>query len=302
MNEQTQYTFEDWLHNKFWKEKGLTEQYVCNDSEQYLHLVSMGKMTYEVLNKIQDEQSKAYEYMIKCTLETNEKFFKRQAAKSLDLQKVIEIKIKKIEKYIQDNEDLYYDVILPRLHRGIKIGAKYILPEQYLKYSKNDYLDAFIVIHAPYRIGINGKLVSFPTDEQMKYAQMETQALWLKRLQEYCKNGYSDTPALETIFDAAKPGYNLCLQLLKELEFVDDKGNTLQKANVEILGIAVALKESSHNLLKAKYSDDELVNIIQQHLKIPFSTDNKRRYKGFHLTKDEAKKLINNYMKKVRAT
>ena len=26
MNEQTQYTFEDWLHNKFWKEKGLTEQ------------------------------------------------------------------------------------------------------------------------------------------------------------------------------------------------------------------------------------------------------------------------------------
>jgi len=187
MKEQTQYTFEDWLHNKFWNEKGLTEQYVCNDSEQYLHLVGMGKMTYEVLNKIQDEQGKAYEYMIKCTLETNERFFKRQAAKSLDLQKVIEIKIKKIEKYIQDNEDLYYDVILPRLHRGIKVGAKYILPEQYLEYIKNGFIDAFTFIDAPYQIGINGKLVSFPTDEQKKYAVMETQVMWLKRLQEYQK-------------------------------------------------------------------------------------------------------------------
>ena len=302
MNEQTQYTFEDWLHNKFWKEKGLTEQYVCNDSEQYLHLVSMGKMTYEVLTKIQDEQSKAYEYMIKCTLETNEKFFKRQAAKSLDLQKVIEIKIKKIEKYIQDNEDLYYDVILPRLHRGIKIGAKYILPEQYLKYSKNGYLDAFIVIHAPYQIGINGKLVSFPTDKQMKYAQMEAQVLWLKRLQEYCKNGYSETPALETIFDAAKPGYNLCLQLLKELEFVDDKGNTKPqvKAN-EILGLAVALKESSHNLLNENYTDDRLMELLQKHLNLSYSPDTKRRGKGYDLKKDEAKNYINSYMKKARA-
>lgn len=185
--EKYQYTFDDWVNNKFWNEKGFTGQYVCNDSEQYLHLVSMGKMTYEVLNKIQDEQNKAYDYLIECTLKTNERFFEKQAEKSLDLQKVIDIKIKRIEKYIQENEDLYYDVILPKLHRGIKIGAKYILPEQYLEYRNNGFLDAFIVVQAPYQVGINGKLVSFPTDEQKKYAEMEAQVLWLKRLQEYKK-------------------------------------------------------------------------------------------------------------------
>jgi hypothetical protein len=172
-------------HHKFWDEAGLTQQYVCNDSEQYLHLVSMGKMTYEVLNEIQEEQSKAYDYMIKKSLETNEKFFKKDTKNSLDLQKVIEIKIEKIETYITQNKDLHYEVILPRLHRGIKLGAKFIIPEQYKAYSSNDFLDVFLGHKAPYRININGKLVSFPTDEQMKYAQMEVYILWLRKLKEY---------------------------------------------------------------------------------------------------------------------
>jgi hypothetical protein len=115
-------------------------------------------------------------------------------------------------------------------------------------------------------------------------------------------NGYTDTPALQQIFHAAKPGYDLCLQLLRELEFVDDEGNTKPrtKAN-DILGLAVALKETSHNLLKERYPDNELMKVLQHHLNLPFTSNIKRRGKGYKLKKDEAKNYINSYMKTARA-
>ena len=188
IGEKPQYTFEDWISNRFWREKDYTGRAVCNDSENYLHLVQMGKMSYDVLNKIQEEQNNTYEYMIKCSLEINERFFKRLTKDSLDLQKVIYIKIKRIETFLEANEGLYYDAILPRLHRGIKVGAKYIIPEQYLRYKNLGSLDAFIIQPvAPYHIYVGNKSFTLPTSEQMIHAQIEVKVLWLKKLMEYKK-------------------------------------------------------------------------------------------------------------------
>lgn len=423
MKEQKQYTFEDWLNNKFWNEKDYLGNSVYNDSENYLTLVMMNKMTYKVLNKIQGEQNKAYEYMIKKSLETSEIFFHKDTVNSLDLQKVIDIKIEKIEKHITDNPELHYDIIRQRLHRGIKIGAKFIVPEQYNAYTENKLLDAFIIsLTAPYKINIDNNFLSFPTHEQMKYAQMEVHVLWLKKLKEYkssldmsrkhnydynenfiffyslpigniipsqdvlhdeqkqrnirkhlhymnChaftngfkvlspdkikselefhlrdyvrKGGnitewinetkthihYELTPKqkdafltaledmqpvkdeskqqLKLIFDNKKRGYAVCLELFKELEIIDNNGKVRSqvKAN-EILGLAVALKESSHNLLRTDklYSDENLMQIIQQHLSIPYTPNIKRRGKGYDNKRSEALALINTYEKKARVS
>lgn len=178
-------TFEDWVNNKIWDQKTYSDKYVCNDSENYLDFVLQNKMTYDELNKIQDAQNSAYEYMIKYSLHLNEKHFDRETKGSLDLKKVVELKIKAIEKKIDENKQLYYDVILPRKHRGIKIGAKFIIPEEYVAYKENKISDAVNYRHTNYQINIDNKLTSFPTPDQMKYAQMEVSVLWLKWLNNF---------------------------------------------------------------------------------------------------------------------
>lgn len=116
-------------------------------------------------------------------------------------------------------------------------------------------------------------------------------------------NDGSNSVQLEQIFDTTKPGYSICLDLLKELEFVDDNGNTKPKVKAnEILGLAVALKETSHNLLNDTYTDDQLMEIFQKHLKTSSTPSIKRRGKGYNLKKEEVKNYINRYMKKERAS
>ena len=150
--EQEQYTFEDWVNGRIKN----------NDSTHYFNL-----MPIETLNRIQEEQAKTYEFMITCSLENNQKFYNRKEKESLDTQKAVELIIENIQTCLNENKQVYLDVIFPKKHRGIKIGATLITPKQYLKY-KNGFLDAFIPDVDPKSYNI--------------YAQVEVRVLWLELL------------------------------------------------------------------------------------------------------------------------
>lgn len=189
-NEKKMYSFNDWIKNEFVFEKGVKEKYVFNDSEEYLKLVFDGKMTYEVLNEIQDAQSKTYEYLIKCTLEANESNLKKNEAKSPDFKQFIEFKIRELTEYIEKNSTLYREVITPHLHREIKKGAKYILPEQYLDYKNSKHLDAYLPIFTTYFLENDDGNKITPEINQV-HAKMEVNVRWLEKLKSIRDNNYN---------------------------------------------------------------------------------------------------------------
>jgi hypothetical protein len=190
MKKKEIYTFEDWLENNFWNEVGYSGQLMVNDSENYLELVMKGKMTYDTLNQIQDAQSETYQYIIEKTIETNRKFLLRTKEKSLDFNEYLRLLIEKIELDFEKNRDLYFDVIKPRIHRGIKYGAKFILPEEFKKFSNSEFVDGYLPISAPYANVENGAMKHFPvdSDKERGYLRMEIQFHWIKYLKEI-RNG-----------------------------------------------------------------------------------------------------------------
>jgi hypothetical protein len=167
----------------------------------------------------------------------------------------------------------------------------YIIPKDY-----EDFLDWYFGLEKYEHLFVYEAAAKVISDKDF----LEYHNYREKKLKEHAP---PETPALEQIFDATKPGYSICLQLIKELEFIDRNGNTKPqvKAN-EILGLAVALKETSYNILTENYTDNELMEVLQKHLKVPFTSDNKRRGKGFDLKKAEAKNYINRFMKKACAS
>lgn len=199
MKKKEIYTFEDWLENNFWDEEGYSGQLMVNDSENYLDLVFMGKMTYETLNKIQDAQSKTYQYILDNTLETNKKFLKTTKEQSLDFDKYLGLLIEKIELDLEENKDLYFEVIRPKLHRRIKYGAKFLLPEEFKKFENHEFIDGYLPVFAPYSIFENGQMKHFPEDEQRKFLRMEVQFYWLNYLREVKKAGKIESEPIEEI-------------------------------------------------------------------------------------------------------
>jgi hypothetical protein len=179
------YTFEDWLEDEFHLEKTFADEYVCNDSENYLDLVGMKKMTYDELNKIQDAQKQAYNYMVDYSLFLNQKYLYRLTKESLDLKKVVEQKIDEIEGYFSENKSIYGEVIFPMRHRAMKKGAKFMIPQAYISCKDGKISDAYRYEEARYQTNINGSLTRFPTPEQMRYVQMEVKVLWQNWLREY---------------------------------------------------------------------------------------------------------------------
>jgi hypothetical protein len=188
--EKKVYSFNDWIKNEFVFEKGLTEKHVFNDSYQYQKLVNSGKMTYEVLNEIQEAQSQTYEYLINCTLEANERMLNRNAPKSPNFKNSIDQKIKELSEYIEKNESIYRDVISPRLHRGIKKGATYILPEQYLSFQNKEHLDAYLPEFATYFLENDDGNKITPEINQV-HAKMEVNVRWLEKLKAIRDNNYN---------------------------------------------------------------------------------------------------------------
>jgi hypothetical protein len=178
------YVFQDWLENNFWSEMRYSGLYVVNDSENYLELVSMGKMTYETLNEIQDAQNEAYHYILERTLETNIKSLQRIQKRSLDFEKYVELLIESIEQDLEKNKEVHFQVISNRDHRGIKYGAKFLIPEEYEKFKKKKYTDAFFRHYAPFSIHVGGKIIHFPKDSEREYLRIEAQVIWLKYLKE----------------------------------------------------------------------------------------------------------------------
>jgi hypothetical protein len=178
------YVFEDWLENNFWNEIGYSGLYMVNDSENYLDLVSMGKMTYETLNEIQDAQNEAYHYILEMTLETNIKFLKRTQKRSLDFEKYVELLIESIESDLVMKKEIHFQVISTREHRGIRYGAKFLIPEEYKKFKKKIYTDAYFRHYSPFSIHLGGKIIHFPKDGEREYLRIEAQVLWLNYLKE----------------------------------------------------------------------------------------------------------------------
>ena len=221
------YTFEDWLENKFYNEKTYSGDYVANDSENYLQLVSKGKMTYEELNKIQDAQQKAYDYMIEYSLRLNERQFQRQTKEMLDLQKVIDFKIEEIKEFFDKNAMIYKEVLLPKLHRTVKLGAKFLLPEHYKNAVEKKLSDVFTIATAPYELNINEKLISYPTVDQMKYAIMEVKIRWLRFLNGYKSKIKFDEMLLskdfKTLIDNYGEGDKLLESYMEGLNFAPDR-------------------------------------------------------------------------------
>ena len=178
------FTFEDWINDKICHEIGYDGEFLGNDSERYLELVSMDKMTYEVVNEIQQTQSKTYDYIIGSSLNIYESGLARQTEGTLNLMDVLNTRIEKIKDFISKNQDLYYEVILPRKHRGIKVGAKFLTANLYLDYKNSKLIDAMWRPKANYQLRIKNQLQYFPTDEQWQYIIMELQVLWMKKLEE----------------------------------------------------------------------------------------------------------------------
>ncbi|MCS3797992.1 hypothetical protein [Niastella sp. OAS944] len=178
------YTFEDWVNNKICMEIGFDGEFLANDSERYLELESMGKITYEVINKIQEAQSKTYEYIIGSSLNLYESALDRQTKGTLSLLDVLATRIKNIKDFISKHQDIYYEVILPRRHRGIKIGAKFITANLYLDYKNNKHIDAMWHPRANYQLRVNDQLQYFPTKDQWQFIIVEVQVRWMKRLEE----------------------------------------------------------------------------------------------------------------------
>jgi hypothetical protein len=135
-----QYTFSDWLEYNFVYEENILGFPVLNDSQEYLDLVMRGKMTLETLKQIQEAQAETYEILVKASLEEEVKLFERELRQSIAPDRLLEEKTRRLEMYLQEQGNTYYDVILPKVFRGIKTGAKYITAYQYLHREKQNYI------------------------------------------------------------------------------------------------------------------------------------------------------------------
>jgi len=237
-----QYSFQDWIDDKFFKEDPYGHGPVCNDSENYLLLVQDGKMTYEELNKIQDAQRLTYDYLINMSIEQSKKQFKRLTRGTLDLKTIVGYEIEKIEKYIQDNKQLHYDVLLPRRHRGMKIGAKYIIPSEFIAYRNNKLLDIYLPESSKYSVRINGTLTSFPTIDQLKYRIMEERIqflTWLRSLLDQPKQVAGPTVVAQSVQEEKTESDKN--RLIRETDDVDIRILTLRKLKVLIKNIPSAI-------------------------------------------------------------
>lgn len=295
------YTFEDWLENKFYNEKDYTGDYVANDSNSYLHLVSMGKIDYETINRIQDAQAFAYEYGIQNTIELKELHFKDKEKRSLDLMESIELEIESIEKIIEANKDLYKFIIDGRTTRGIKFGATFMLPEAYKTAIKKEILDFSLPDYSKYGLNNGEGLTYFPTPEQKKYREMEVLVLWLKILKQKRANleqpEKKQTPDFQSIFNPNNNSYKVCIDLLEDLEITLNGVCRLTKGKAgPLIGAIRAMKET-HSFFKYDFTEVELLNYYNEHLNTSYTTFNKRS-KESTFSYDEAKKFIRLNFKK----
>lgn len=295
------YTFEDWLENKFYNEKDYTGDYVANDSNSYLHLVSMGKIDYETINRIQDAQAFAYEYGIQNTIELKELHFKDKEKRSLDLMESIELEIESIEKIIEANKDLYKFIIDGRTTRGIKFGATFMLPEAYKTAIKKEILDFSLPDYSKYGLNNGEGLTHFPTPEQKKYREMEVLVLWLKILKQKRANlkqpEKKQTPDFQSIFNPNNNSYKVCIDLLEDLEITVNRVCRLTIGKAGPLIGAIAAMKDTLKFFKQDFTDMELLTFFNRHLDTDYKTF-ARRGKLFESSYEDAEDFIRFHFKK----
>ena len=182
---KTEYTFDDWLNHRVFNEQCNTCGCVANDSENYQELVKAGKMSEEVFNKILAAQQQAYDYMVACSLRQKEQQFLEQTKNAADRKIAIDTGLERIGKYFNQNITVYNETLTPRKYQSIKWGAKFLLPEQYIKAVEKLTLD----INAPDLsncvLNINNHQITLPSADQLKYVTMEIELRWLTILHGY---------------------------------------------------------------------------------------------------------------------
>lgn len=130
------FLFEDWLNYRVFYTVVFDVQ-MCNNSQNFSKLLHNG-MSIHTLNKIQKEQEKIYNELVKQEYEFLTLLFKvKYVRDSVEPLEFLKLKIERVEEYIKINyKDIYFDIISTRKVRGIKIGATLITVSDYYSLNK----------------------------------------------------------------------------------------------------------------------------------------------------------------------
>ena len=179
-----EYTFDDWINDTFIYVRGCFDLPMLNDSERYLDLVSRGNMTYETLNRIQDAQAEIYDLLVARTLERLKEGLVKETLASLEPEKMLQFNIERVEEYLNQNKEVYYDVLRPKIHRQKKYGAKFITAKYYReKETRNQ--DVFQAFYPKNHLDVVRNQLYYDgnaTRSQILYCQVEIQSKLLALL------------------------------------------------------------------------------------------------------------------------
>jgi hypothetical protein len=108
----------------------------------------------------------------------------------------------------------------------------------------------------------------------------------------------SNTFKLAAIFNDKNNAYEVCINLLDDLEIIiDGKVNMKDGRAGKLIGLISAIKETPAMLKLEKPSDKQLLSYFNSHLNTSYKTFGKRS-EDYSNSKDEAERYIKNYFKK----
>jgi hypothetical protein len=122
--------------------------------------------------------------------------------------------------------------------------------------------------------------------------------VWLQSLdiEDFVERKIKTTPSLESIFISTNNSYQLCLELLEDLQLTIDGVPNIKKGRIgKLTGLITALKETPNILKGYKHTNDFLLQVFNTHLKSNFKTFSKRN-EDFNESHDDAKKHLKKYI------
>jgi hypothetical protein len=109
-------------------------------------------------------------------------------------------------------------------------------------------------------------------------------------------NSTKTTPSLESIFISTNNSYQLCLELLEDLQLTIDGVPNIKKGRMgKLTGLITALKDTPFILKGYKHTNDFLLQVFNTHLKSNFKKLSKRN-EDFEESYDDAKKYLKKYL------
>lgn len=109
-------------------------------------------------------------------------------------------------------------------------------------------------------------------------------------------NSTKTTPTLESIFISTNNSYQLCLDLLEDLQLTIDGVPNIKKGRMgKLTGLITALKETPYIFKGNKLTNDFLLQVFNTHLTSNFKEFSKRN-EDFKESYDDAKKYLKKYL------